>query len=121
VVGSSGASVTILALAPALVLMGVGMGMVMAPFFDIVLAGVSPEESGSASGTLTAVQQIGGALGIAVLGTVFFGHVEGAGPPTIDRFTSAVQACVWVAVAMVAVAWLLTYLLPRRAEHHGAH
>ena len=122
VVGSSGASVTILALTPALVPMGIGMGMVMAPFFDIVLAGVSPEESGSASGTLTAVQQIGGALGIAILGTVFFGHLEGgAASPTIDRFTSAVQTCVWVAVAMVAAAWLLTFLLPRRAEHHGAH
>jgi EmrB/QacA subfamily drug resistance transporter len=122
VVGSAGASVTILAMAPALVLMGTGMGMLMAPFFDIVLAGVSPEESGSASGTLTAVQQIGGALGIAVLGTVFFSGIEDPTKgSTSERFTAATQSSLWVALAMVAVGWLLVFLLPRRAEHHGAH
>jgi hypothetical protein len=55
----------------------------MAPFFDIVLAGVEQHETGSASGTLTAVQQLGGALGIAVLGTVFFDLVPD------DGFTDA--------------------------------
>ncbi len=119
---AAGASVGIATMAPALVLMGTGMGMTMAPFFDIVLAGVSPEESGSASGTLTAVQQVGGALGIAVLGTVFFSRVEGGGGrPTLSAFENATTACLWAAVALVAAGWLLTFLLPRHAEHHGTH
>jgi predicted MFS family arabinose efflux permease len=64
-------------LAPALVVMGIGMGMVLAPFFDIVLVGVESHETGSASGTLTALQQFGSALGVAVMGTIFFGLLAG--------------------------------------------
>jgi hypothetical protein len=54
------------------------MGLAMAPFFNIVLAGVDDEETGSAAGALTSVQQLGGAFGIAVLGTLFFGLLPGA-------------------------------------------
>ncbi|GAA4146323.1 MFS transporter [Actinomadura keratinilytica] len=64
-------------LAPALLVCGTGMGLLMAPFFDIVVSGVEPHETGSAGGTLTAVQQFGSALGAAVLGTVFFGLLGG--------------------------------------------
>ncbi|MGI8333205.1 MFS transporter [Actinomadura scrupuli] len=79
----AGIGVTPWQLAPALVLTGLGMGLLMAPFFDTVLAGVEPHETGSAGGTLTAIQQLGAALGVAVLGTIFFGllgrHVASAG------------------------------------------
>ncbi|GII61993.1 putative actinorhodin transporter [Sphaerisporangium krabiense] len=69
----AGVGVTPWQLTPALLLTGVGMGLLMAPFFDIVLAGVEPHETGSASGSLTAVQQLGSAFGVALLGTLFFG------------------------------------------------
>ncbi|MFD0264259.1 MFS transporter [Kitasatospora indigofera] len=59
--------------APALAVYGAGLGLFLAPFFDIVLAGVESHEYGSASGTLTAIQQFGSALGVAIIGTVFFG------------------------------------------------
>jgi EmrB/QacA subfamily drug resistance transporter len=121
-IGSAGDTIGVWSMAPALGVVGIGMGLTMAPFFDIVFAGVSPAESGSASGTLTSVQQIGGALGIAVLGTVFFTPIESATPgPTLDTFAGAIQACLWVAAAFVATAGLLTFLLPRRAEHYGMH
>jgi EmrB/QacA subfamily drug resistance transporter len=64
-------------LIPALFLLGAGMGLAMAPFFNIVLAGVDDEETGSAAGALTSVQQLGGAFGIAVLGTLFFALLPG--------------------------------------------
>jgi EmrB/QacA subfamily drug resistance transporter len=73
----AGAGVTPWRLAPALVVTGIGMGSLMAPFFDIVLAAVEPHETGSAGGTLSAVQQLGSALGIALLGTMFFGFLPG--------------------------------------------
>lgn len=73
----AGVSVTPWQLIPALGLSGLGMGMMMAPFFDIVLAGVEAHETGSASGALTAIQQLGSALGVAVLGTLFFGALGG--------------------------------------------
>ncbi|HEY0540322.1 MAG TPA: MFS transporter [Actinoallomurus sp.] len=73
----AGTGVTPWQLLPALVLTGLGMGTLMAPFFDIVLAGVETHETGSAAGALTAVQQLGSALGVAVLGTLFFGILGG--------------------------------------------
>ncbi len=74
---AAGIGVTPWQFAPALIVVGLGMGLLMAPFFDTVLAGVEPHETGSASGALTAVQQLGSALGVAVLGTIFFGALGG--------------------------------------------
>jgi hypothetical protein len=87
IVGTIGTAVTVqlagpginpYQLIPGLLLLGAGMGLAMAPFFNIVLAGVDDAETGSASGALTSVQQLGGAFGIAVLGTIFFGLLPGA-------------------------------------------
>jgi EmrB/QacA subfamily drug resistance transporter len=64
-------------MAPSMLLLGAGMGLAMAPFFNIVLAGVDDEETGSAAGALTSVQQLGGAFGLAVLGTIFFAILPG--------------------------------------------
>jgi hypothetical protein len=113
----AGDSVGILAMTPALVLLGVGMGLTMAPFFDIVLAGVDDREAGSAAGVLTAVQQLGGAFGIAVLGTTFF-HALSAGTAAtrIGVFRDAAGVAMWLAAGLIAVAFLLTFLLPRRAR-----
>jgi MFS family permease len=52
----AGVGITPYQLIPATVLVGAGMGLAMAPFFNIVLAGVDDEETGSASGALTSVQ-----------------------------------------------------------------
>ncbi|WP_433336113.1 MFS transporter [Spirillospora sp. CA-294931] len=101
-------------LLPSLILTGFGMGLVMAPYFDIVLAGVDPEETGSAGGTLTAVQQLGSALGAAVLGTVFFGLITDHA--TAATFTTAVKATLWLELAMLALVFALTYLLPKQAR-----
>jgi EmrB/QacA subfamily drug resistance transporter len=77
---------------PATVLVGVGMGLAMAPFFNIVLAGVDDAETGSASGALTSVQQLGGAFGIAVLGTIFFALLPGAVAHRVDTSSAVLHA-----------------------------
>jgi len=74
----AGAGINPYQMIPSLLLLGIGMGLAMAPFFNIVLAGVDDHETGSASGALTSVQQLGGAFGIAVLGTIFFALLPGA-------------------------------------------
>ncbi|MFD0592659.1 MFS transporter [Catellatospora coxensis] len=104
-------------LSPALGVFGLGMGLVMAPFFDIILAGVQPHETGSASGTLTAVQQLGSAVGIALLGTLFFNHA-GFGPlgPDPASFADAMRLVLWVVAALLAVTSLAAFLLPRHAR-----
>lgn len=60
------------ATAPAVFVAGFGMGLVVAPLFSVILAGVEDQEVGTASGVLNAVQQLGAAVGVAVVGTVFF-------------------------------------------------
>jgi EmrB/QacA subfamily drug resistance transporter len=62
--------------APALLLIGVGMGLIMAPLFSIVLNDVDANHAGAASGILNAVQQVGGAIGIALIGVIFFGQLS---------------------------------------------
>ncbi|MEO3808565.1 MFS transporter [Sphaerisporangium sp. B11E5] len=79
-------------LAPSLLFTGIGMGLLMAPFFAIVLAGVEQHETGSASGTLTAVQQLGSAFGVALLGTVFFGLLGGNVAAAADDGTPKLRA-----------------------------
>ncbi|SEG11418.1 drug resistance transporter, EmrB/QacA subfamily [Thermomonospora echinospora] len=88
----AGTGVTAWDMAPALLVTGFGTSMVMAPFFNIVLAGVRPHQTGSASGSLTAVQQLGGALGIALLGTLFFGVLGGQVADGADAVTPRVRA-----------------------------
>lgn len=64
-------------LIPGLLCIGFGMGLVFAPIFAVVLTDVDTKHAGSASGTLNAMQQVGGAIGIALIGVVFFGHLTG--------------------------------------------
>jgi EmrB/QacA subfamily drug resistance transporter len=60
-------------LIPALAVCGVGLGSVIAPLVNVVLAGIRGQDAGSASGVLTTVQQVGGAVGVALIGVIFFG------------------------------------------------
>ncbi|MEV0180150.1 MFS transporter [Streptomyces sp. NPDC050625] len=78
-------------LLPSLLVTGIGMGLLMAPFFDIVLASVEQHETGSASGTMTAIQQLGGAFGVAVLGTVFFGLLGGGIASAVDHHSAGLR------------------------------
>lgn len=107
----AGAGVTPWQLIPAMAVTGFGMSLVMAPFFEIVLAAVEPQETGSAGGTLSAVQQLGSALGLALLGTIFFNVLPH------DGMEEAMKTTLWVSVGMVALAAALTFLLPHSARH----
>ncbi|MFE7558571.1 MFS transporter [Kitasatospora sp. NPDC057500] len=53
------------------VVFGFGMGLVFVPVMLLSVAGVSGQETGAASGLLNSMQQIGGALGLSILTTVF--------------------------------------------------
>jgi predicted MFS family arabinose efflux permease len=54
-----------------MILFGVGMGLAMVPLTTAALAGVRAEDSGAASSMVNVTQQVGGALGLAILVTVF--------------------------------------------------
>jgi EmrB/QacA subfamily drug resistance transporter len=103
---SSGAA-TSLALLPGLALAGFGIGLVLVPLTAIALANLAATHAGAAAGVLSTALQVGGALGIAVVGVVFFGALPGAS--VAHAFTVSLLA---IAVPTVATA-VLARLLPR--------
>lgn len=82
-----------------------GAGFALSSLFNIVLAAVEPHETGSASGTFTAVQQFAGALGVAVLGTVYFG--------LLGEYTVAFRQTLWAVGVLLVFAFAAAYLLPK--------
>jgi hypothetical protein len=72
---------------PSLWLSGFGFGLVVAPITDIVLSGVSTEDAGSASGLFNTTQQVGAALGIALIGVIIFELIAGQAGKSVDDVT----------------------------------
>jgi MFS family permease len=94
---------------PPLFVAGLGMGLFMGPLFNSIVGSVSDRETGSASGVMNAMQQLSGATGIAVLGTVFFAAAAHG------DFVHALQRTMWWDVALMGVVLLATPLLPKVA------
>ncbi|MGA2520058.1 MAG: MFS transporter [Acidimicrobiales bacterium] len=99
------------ALWPPFVLSGVGMALFFVPLASVVLSSVRPEEEGVASGANSAFREIGGVLGIAVLGAVFSAR---GGYGTAASYVSGLIPAVWVGVAVVGAGAMLALVLPRR-------
>jgi EmrB/QacA subfamily drug resistance transporter len=76
---------------PALLVAGIGMGGVVAPFFNIALGDVDDSEVGSASGLLNAIQQLGSSIGVAVLTTAFVGFLGGAVTGSVSDVTPTIK------------------------------
>lgn len=91
VVQQNGLDTAPLQFAPGLLVTGLGMGLVMAPIFALVLTDVDPRHAGSASGIMNAVQQLGGAIGIALIGVIFFGQLSGNAPTSFSAVESDIR------------------------------
>ncbi len=79
--------------------------------FNIILAGVREHEVGSASGTLTAVQQLGNSLGVALLATLFFSVINDG-----NTSSTALERTTIVAAVLFALSLALSFLLPKTAR-----
>ncbi|RDG36915.1 MFS transporter [Streptomyces corynorhini] len=109
-----------------LTVMGLGMGLIVAPLTDAVLSGVPREHSGSASGLINTVQQMGNALGLGLVSVVFFGVVDDrlAGPVAGGQgmvgaaFSDGFRNALWWVVAVLAVIFAVMFALPARAKAH---
>ena len=97
-----------LELTPGLVLTGFGIGMVLVPLSDMVLARVAPGHAGSAAGVLSTAQQVGSALGVAVVGVVFYRSM-GTGD-VLHAFTVSE----WALAALALPTAVLVQLLPEQ-------
>jgi len=98
-------------LAPALFLVGVGMGMVIAPLFSVVLAGIAPRHAGAAAGLLTAASQVANALGVAIIGIIFYGVLGRSSGR--DAYPNAFDASLIYLTALAVAVAVLIQLLPR--------
>ncbi|GGU11328.1 DHA2 family efflux MFS transporter permease subunit [Streptomyces violascens] len=97
---------------PALIISGIGMGLYFAPAANLVMSSVRPSEQGIASGANNALREVGGALGIAVLASVFSAQ---GGYGSAQAFVDGLGPALWVGAGVVAVAAVSALLLPGRA------
>jgi EmrB/QacA subfamily drug resistance transporter len=104
---------SLMLIAPQL-LVGAGIGMLISPLFDFILASVTDREVGSASGVLNALQQLAGAVGVAAIGTIFFTTLASHG------FVTAINRCIEWELATVPLLVLCTLMLPRRAREEAS-
>lgn len=70
---------------------GIGFGLVVAPMVDLILTDVPAADAGSASGLLSTAQQLGVALGVALVGVVFFGQLDHNSGRAVDAVTPALR------------------------------
>jgi MFS family permease len=109
-VATQGMSVSLWALAPSLLLLGIGMGACFSSIYDVALGDIDPSEGGSASGSLSAVQQLAGAVGSAVVTTVYFSQRAGHGAG--HAMTVSVAVVAGIAVICLGLVWLLPRTAP---------
>ena len=102
-------------LVPGLFLIGLGVGASIGQLFQFILTSVSMEEVGSASGVMEAVQQLSTALGVAVLGSIFFATFAQHLPTDALRITAL--AC----LVPLAAAFVLVFGMPMHAQEEQAH
>ena len=106
---AEGAAVSVWMLAPSLFVLGAGMGACFSSIYDVAIGDIAPAEAGSASGALSAVQQLAAGIGSAVVTTVYFSQLSRHGA------AHAMTVSVAVVGAIAALGLGLVWLLPRSA------
>ena len=99
---------------PGLVVCGAGLALLIIPLVNVVLAAVPVEAAGGASGLFSTAQQLGGAVGVALFGTVFFGYLSG------HSFEASMLHTAPYAIGAFALCAVLALLLPRTAVSEDA-
>lgn len=105
--------VSYLAQLPALIISGTGMALFVAPATALVMSSVRGAEQGIASGANNALREVGGALGIAVLGSIFSAQ---GGYGSADAFVDGLVPALWVGAAILGAATVAAVLIPRRTS-----
>ncbi|MBV2356675.1 DHA2 family efflux MFS transporter permease subunit [Streptomyces sp. J2-1] len=96
---------------PALIISGVGMALFFAPAFNLVMSSVRPHEQGIASGANNALREVGGALGIAVMSSIF---ASWGGYESATAFVDGLRPAVAVGAGVVGLAGIAALFVPSR-------
>jgi EmrB/QacA subfamily drug resistance transporter len=114
IVAHAGTAASAAELAPAMALIGLGMGATFATIYDIAIGDIDPAEAGSASGSLSSVQQLANSIGPAVITTIYFGALAGGA-------AHAMTLSLLTVIVIGVLSGLAVPLLPRHAQPGGPH
>ncbi|MEU6989996.1 MFS transporter [Streptomyces sp. NPDC046465] len=101
---------------PALIISGIGMALYFAPAANLVMSSVRPQEQGIASGANNALREVGGALGIAVMSSIFTAQ---GGYGSAGSFVDGLRPALWVGAATVGLAAVAALFIPARRGTPG--
>jgi EmrB/QacA subfamily drug resistance transporter len=108
---------------PPLLMAGMGLGLGFGSLFQLVLSGVPPRDAGASAGSLQAFQQVGGAIGVALIGQIFFSLLEGAsdwGATSMhEAFTVSAATATWYQIGAFGLVFLLVFLPKGGTPNHG--
>jgi MFS family permease len=109
---------------PSMLLLGIGAGLSFTPLMTLAMSGATASDSGLASGLANTTQQVGGALGLAVLATMSTSRTDdllAQGESTAHALTSGYQLAFIIGAGLVlgAIAVAATVLAPIRAAEHA--
>jgi EmrB/QacA subfamily drug resistance transporter len=102
---------------PVMLLLGVGAGLAFPALMTLAMSEVGPDDSGLASGLVNTTQQVGGALGLAVLATLSTTHTQGLldlGETTAAALTSGYDMAFGIGAGLVTVGIAVAAALLRR-------
>ena len=102
-------------LLPALVLGGIGMAMTMSPMTSVAMGSVPTDKAGVGSGVLNSFRQIGGALGIAVMGAIIasYLHAPVRSPLANQQFVDGLHMALLVSAGIAFAAAIVAVVLVR--------
>jgi MFS family permease len=106
-------------LLPGFLLISIGLGFSFVPISIAALAGVQPTEAGLASGLINTSQQIGGALGVAILSTIATTTTDdavAAGDAVPVALTDGFQAAFLVGAGIALAGVLVSLFIVRRED-----
>lgn len=103
-VAAIGVGGSVLWLVPGLAVGGVGMGVTLSGLVGTVMVAVPPEQAGVVSGTSSTLQQVANALGVALVGVIFFGRLDQG---MVEAFEASL---VYLVATTIAVALAAAFL-----------
>lgn len=123
IIDNAGATIDSWSFLPPLLIAGVGLGTGFSSLFQLVLRNVPPRDAGAGSGALQAFQQVGGAVGVAIVGQLFFTQLASnfaAGAAPNAAFADAAALALWYQVASFIIVLLLAFRFrPSKPQEHG--
>ncbi len=116
-----GVSESFWALLPGMLLGGLGMAGAMAPTTAAAMRSVAPDKAGVGSAVLNSARQVGGSLGIALMGAIVISGTKSsleAGDPRNIAFTNGFHHALEVAAALVLVGAAIAFATLHHVRHH---